>query len=185
MGLMGRILGAGRTAEQIGSAVGGVAEVFVGNRAEREAAVHERAKAALEQFAGEGGAAVGRFDAFVDGLNRLPRPMLALGTLGLFVYSMAEPDGFSRRMQGLDLVPEPLWWLLGAIVSFYFGARELHHHRTRPRTAPVLVAEQTPPAKFLSRLRKPAVTTTTVAEVDASDPDYNAAIEEWRRTAAG
>ena len=27
------------------------------------------------------------------------------------------------RTQGLALVPDPLWWLLGAIVSFYFGAR--------------------------------------------------------------
>jgi hypothetical protein len=181
MGLMGRILGLGRTAEQLGSAVGGVAEVFVGNRAEREAAVHERARAALEQFAGEGGKATGRFDGFVDGLNRLPRPMLALGTLALFVYAMAEPVGFGRRMQGLELVPEPLWWLLGAIVSFYFGARELHHHRNRGRAAPASAA----PAKLLSRLqRRAAPAAAPVVEVDATDPDYNAAVEEWRRTAA-
>ena len=68
--------------------------------------------------------------------------MLALGTLGLFVYAMAEPAGFSTRMQGLALVPEPLWWLLGAIVSFYFGARELHHQRSRtlPKPAAGLAA---------------------------------------------
>jgi len=69
------------------------------------------------------------FDRFINGLNRLPRPMLALGTLGLFVYAMAEPAGFAERMVGLNEVPEPLWWLLGAIVSFYFGARELHYSR--------------------------------------------------------
>ena len=34
-------------------------------------------------------------------------------------------------MQGLALVPEPLWWLMGAIVSFYFGAREAHYFRHR------------------------------------------------------
>jgi hypothetical protein len=44
---------------------------------------------------------------------------------------MGDPAGFSVRMQGLALVPEPLWWLLGAIVSFYFGARELHYQRAR------------------------------------------------------
>ena len=38
-------------------------------------------------------------------------------------------------MQGLALVPEPLWWLMGAVVSFYFGARELHHVRTRTTPA--------------------------------------------------
>lgn len=65
----------------------------------------------------------GWFDRFMDGLNRLPRPALALGTLGLFVSAMVHPLWFAERMQGIALVPEPLWWLLGVIVSFYFGAR--------------------------------------------------------------
>ena len=42
MALIGSILGLGRTAEQVGAAVGNVAEVFVGNRAEREAAAAGR-----------------------------------------------------------------------------------------------------------------------------------------------
>lgn len=65
----------------------------------------------------------GGFDQFMDGINRLPRPLLAFGTLGLFVTAMVDPIWFATRMQGLALVPEPLWWLLGAIVSFYFGSR--------------------------------------------------------------
>lgn len=65
----------------------------------------------------------GWFDRFMDGLNRLPRPAMALGTLGLFVSAMVSPLWFAERMQGIALVPEPLWWLLGVIVSFYFGAR--------------------------------------------------------------
>ncbi|WP_422385854.1 3TM-type holin [Paracoccus tegillarcae] len=36
----------------------------------------------------------------------------------------------------LSLVPEPLWWLLGAIVSFYFGAREAHYFRNRDGIRP-------------------------------------------------
>ncbi|MGL4321923.1 MAG: holin family protein, partial [Paracoccaceae bacterium] len=77
----------------------------------------------------------GWFDRFVNGLNRLPRPMLAFGTIGLFVYAMMDPDSFARRMVGLNAVPEPLWWLLGAVVGFYFGAREAHYFRTRPIAA--------------------------------------------------
>ena len=65
----------------------------------------------------------GAFDRFIDGVNRLPRPALALGTLGLFVSAMVDPIWFAARMQGVALVPESLWWLLGVIVSFYFGAR--------------------------------------------------------------
>lgn len=65
----------------------------------------------------------GGFDRFMDGLNRIPRPAMAFGTLGLFVSAMIDPVWFSERMIGLAVVPDPLWWLLGAIVSFYFGAR--------------------------------------------------------------
>jgi len=59
----------------------------------------------------------------IDGLNRLPRPAMALGVMFLIGSAMVDPVWFASRMQGLALVPDPLWWLLGAIVSFYFGAR--------------------------------------------------------------
>ncbi|SHI87959.1 Holin of 3TMs, for gene-transfer release [Shimia gijangensis] len=65
----------------------------------------------------------GWFDRAMDGVNRLPRPMMALGCLGLVISAMVNPVWFAERMAGIALVPEPLWWLLGGIVSFYFGAR--------------------------------------------------------------
>ena len=132
MGMIGSIFGGAKAVREVGAAVGGVAEVFVGNAAERDAAAAAGFAATVGQYGAEfASAGDGPFDRFVNALNRLPRPMLALGTLGLFVYAMAEPHGFSVRMEGLNLVPEPLWWLLGAVVSFYFGARELHHQRSR------------------------------------------------------
>ena len=175
MGLIGSLIGAGGAARQVGEAVGGVAEVFVGNRADRDAAASARVLAAVNQLGAEfASPATTWFDVFVNGLNRLPRPMLALSTIGLFAYAMAAPAGFSVRMRSLALVPEPLWWLLGAIVSFYFGARELHHQRTRTRPAtaaatPLGVATLTAPR------HRPA------APVAPVDPDMNAAVDEWRR----
>lgn len=71
------------------------------------------------------------FDRSVDALNRLPRPLLALAALGFFLHAMIEPEGFGLRMQALALVPEPMWWLLGGVVSFYFCAREAHYLRCR------------------------------------------------------
>ena len=79
--------------------------------------------AALRQFGAEFSDRRGQFDCMIDGLNRLPRPAMALGVLFLIGSAMVDPVWFASRMQGLALVPEPLWWLLGAIVSFYFGAR--------------------------------------------------------------
>ena len=113
--IFGIILGGGR------NAIRETVEVFRPN-AEMEA-VREAAQraASLAQFAAEfAQPKLGLFDRFIDGLNRLPRPMLALGTLGLFISAMVDPVWFSQRMQGIALVPEPLWWLMGAIVSFYF-----------------------------------------------------------------
>lgn len=108
-----------------GNLIKDTAEVFMENTeaaASREAAWRA---AALGEFAAEfAQPRRGRFDRFMDGLNRLPRPALAIGTLGLFVTAMVDPVWFAARMQGIALVPEPLWWLMGAIVSFYFGARQ-------------------------------------------------------------
>ncbi|WP_291726590.1 holin family protein [Leisingera sp. F5] len=99
-------------------------EVFRENAEAGAVRSHEMQTAALSQLAAEfqyGGKS--RFDRFMDAVNRLPRPMLALGTLALLVSALSDPVWFAARMQGLALVPEPLWWLLGVIVSFYFGAR--------------------------------------------------------------
>lgn len=97
----------------------GVFRVNAEENSKREAAMTQ---AAMAQFGAEFGGR-SRFDAVIDGLNRLPRPALAFGTIGLFVSAMTNPEWFAYRMQGIALVPEPLWWLMGAIVSFYFGAR--------------------------------------------------------------
>lgn len=158
MGLIGRILGLPAATEALGRAATDVAEVFTPNATRRMEAANEAYLAALAEFGAEfGTVGPGVFDRFVNGLNRLPRPLLALGTLGLFVYAMADPDGFSHRMTGLNRVPEPLWWLLAAIVGFYFGAREAFYFRTRPQV-----------------LAPPRAAAPAAAE-------DNAALAEWRR----
>ncbi len=136
MGVIGALLGADRTIAAVGDAAKGVAEVFTPSATRRMELSAEAQMAALRQLGAEYQLAPqGWFDRFVNGINRLPRPMMAFGTLGLFVYAMIDPDSFARRMVGLNAVPEPLWWLLGAIVGFYFGAREAHYFRTRPMDA--------------------------------------------------
>ncbi len=137
MGLIGRILGGPSATAALGQAATDVAEVFRPNATKKMQAAHDAYMAALSEYGTEFQyVGDGRFDRFVNALNRLPRPMLALGTLGLFTYAMVDPDSFTRRMVGLNYVPEPLWWLLAAIVGFYFGAREAHYFRARPQIAP-------------------------------------------------
>lgn len=117
-GVLGLVFGGGR------NVVRETVEVFTENAEAGAARASTMQGQAMQQFGAEFAVPrKGWFDRFMDGVNRVPRPALALGTLGLFVAAMVDPLWFAARMQGIALVPEPLWWLLGVIVSFYFGAR--------------------------------------------------------------
>ena len=72
------------------------------------------------------------YDRLIDALNRLPRPLMALGTLGVFVVAGLYPAWFETQMQVLASVPQPLWWLLGAVITMFFGSREAHYIRQKP-----------------------------------------------------
>lgn len=159
-GLRALLGGGAAGAVALGQTVGNVAEVFRPNETRRMELGHDAYMSAHASHTAEFTyARLGWFDSFVNGLNRLPRPMLAIGTLGLFVYAMADPEGFARRMRGLAEVPEPLWWLLGAVVAFYFGAREAHHLRSHKPVSR--------PAPARDEATRPAPT--------------NPALEDWRR----
>lgn len=166
-GIFALLFGGGR------NVVRDTVEVFRENTeaaANREAAYRA---AALGQFGAEFAVArKGRFDRFMDGLNRLPRPALALGTLGLFISAMWNPIWFASRMQGIALVPEPLWWLLGAIVSFYFGARYQVKTHDLQRSIADTVMRTGAVTGNLAALRALAA--------GAGEPDANPALEDWR-----
>lgn len=167
--LLGFLFGGGR------NAVRDTLEVFRENAessAERSAIYRT---AALSQFASEFAVErKGIFDRFMDGLNRVPRPALAFGTLGLFISAMVDPVWFAERMQGVALVPEPLWWLLGAIVSFYFGARYQVKSQNFQRSIAGTVLRAADVTRNIDALR------TLDAGVDGFAD--NPALQEWSDT---
>jgi hypothetical protein len=137
MGIIDKVIGGPAAVGALGQAAKGVAEIFVPSATRRMELSAEAQMAALRQLGEEyQHPALSWFDRFINGLNRMPRPLLAFGTLGLFIYAMIDPEAFARRMVGLNAVPEPLWWLLGAIVAFYFGARETWYFRNRGEVSP-------------------------------------------------
>lgn len=147
MGMIGNLIGGSGAVTALGEAVKDVAGIFVPSATRRMELSAEAQMAALQQLGEEyQNPSLGWFDRLVNGLNRLPRPMLAFGTLGLFIYAMIDPAAFALRMVGLNAVPEPLWWLLGAIVAFYFGARETHYFRNRPTQSAGQISGMTSPA---------------------------------------
>ena len=159
--IFGGLFGSGR------NVVAETAEVFRPNAEASAQRAADYAVSAQGQFAAEFAASErkGWFNGLVDGLNRLPRPAMAFGTIWLFSYAMRDPVAFSERMIGLSAIPDPLWWLLGAVVSFYFGAREL--------------------TEEIRSLRPDSV------RVAADDADFesgrgkNPALEEWRGANGG
>lgn len=183
-GVLALLFGGGR------NVVRETAEIFRENAeadAERVAVLQSRA---MDQFGAEFHASKqGGFDRFMDGVNRLPRPALALGTLGLFAAAMIDPIWFAARMQGIALVPEPLWWLLGVIVSFYFGAR--HQAKMQDFQKDVSATLQRAPA-VMANLEKllqmrsdspgaASAGTDARLAMDVAQPDANPALEDWRR----
>ncbi|MDX1780092.1 MAG: holin family protein, partial [Thalassovita sp.] len=126
----------------------------------------------------------GRFDRLMDAINRLPRPGLALGTLGLFVAAMVDPVWFAARMQGIALVPEPLWWLLGAIVSFYFGARHQAKGQEFQARLSETIARTPQVLDNIAALERysPQAETGHDARLTAEAliPERNRALEDWR-----
>ncbi|WP_299552644.1 holin family protein [uncultured Tateyamaria sp.] len=184
--LFGLLFGGGR------NVVKDTVEVFRENAEAGSARAHDVQIQAMREFGAEFAVPrQGVFDRVMDAINRLPRPALALGTLGLFVSAMVEPLWFAERMQGIALVPEPLWWLLGVIVSFYFGARHQVKAQQFQREIVQTMAHVPQVMENVSALRKmrhdgigAAATdgdaTLTFASLAQGD---NAALEEWRAAA--
>ena len=81
--------------------------------------------ASLQQFADEfkSKRTSTAWDSFVDGLNRLPRPLITLGILGLFILAPADPIRFLEIAQAYQIMPDGFWALLSIIIAFYFGGR--------------------------------------------------------------
>lgn len=81
--------------------------------------------ASLQQFASEFHARQNRtaWDSFIDGLNRLPRPLITLGIIAFFVIAPLDPTRFLQIATAYEMMPEGFWALLSIIIAFYFGGR--------------------------------------------------------------
>ena len=182
MGLMDRLLtlvfGGGR------NVVVETAEVFRANAEAGAVRDHDMQTAALAQFGTEFRLVRrGGFDRLMDALNRVPRPAMALGTIGLFASAMVDPVWFSERMAGIALVPEPLWWLLGAIVSFYFGARHQAKGQAFQREIAATMAavpQVVSDLRDIRSLRAPHVAVADITDPPGIDVSDNPALADWQ-----
>lgn len=160
--MLGGLFGVGTVVKQFGEAAtsvwgtikGDQRQIEAGNQA-RETATHQEQMAVLAQFATE---FAGRppktwWDSFVDGLNRLPRPVITFSIIGIFVFAFYDPMQFVTYMQALQVVPDELWLMWLTILAFWFGGRIISHDIRKPRITP----EQIQLAKEIIAGRTPAI----------------------------
>ena len=107
-----------------------VAEVFVENKEKKGQRSHDATMAGighdmevLKQFAAEFHEREKRtwWDSLIDGLNRLPRPLLTFAIIGFFVLTPLYPEKFLQIAKAYELMPTGYWALLSIIIGFYFG----------------------------------------------------------------
>lgn len=182
---------------------------FLGNKAAREDNISTEQMAVLDQYAAEfqGPERLGGWNSFVDGLNRLVRPLMTFGTIGLFVWCAFDPISFTVAMTALQAVPEMLWYILLSIVAFWFGGRVLENAqigRMKPSADIAKIVGQMNAVRALDQPPEVVLPAAAKADMDRraaeahniapiSDEDYKAeianemkpmslpAILEWNR----
>ncbi len=153
-------------------------------------ALSQQDLASLQQFAAEFHDRAERtwWDSLIDGMNRLPRPLITLGILALFVLAPVAPVRFLEIAQAYQMMPDGFWALLSIIIAFYFGGRmQLKGQDMTVKGGALAVAREIlalrrteqqfdqPPPQPSGAMPQGAPATAT-----ASAPT-NRVVEEWRR----
>jgi len=159
-------------------------KIVKGDQSARDGYAHDENSAVLGQFAAEFAPKTKRtwFDSLIDGINRLPRPTMAMGVIALFAYAPVNPGHFAEIMASYTLVPPWLAGTLTAVVGFYFTYR---HLEKRLDFKPVDVGRLRSVLNLHKELRQasePISAEQFEKEMrDTSEPLSNAAIDEWNR----
>jgi Holin of 3TMs, for gene-transfer release len=125
-----------------------------------------------------------RWDSFIDGLNRLPRPLITLGVLAFFVLALLEPLRFAQIARAYQLMPDGFWALLSVIVAFYFGGRmQLKRQDGSIRGAALAIAREIAALQRAARERAAAPPPPLPQVGLPLEPDLraNRVIEAWKR----
>ncbi|MBY6117380.1 holin family protein [Mameliella alba] len=178
MGLIGQILAALFGGDR--NAVREMAEVFRVNAEAASKRGHDLDSAALEQFAAEFCQRTRRtwWDSLVDGLNRLPRPLLALWALWVLVWTPYDPIFMAQVFAAWAVIPQSVWAVILVIVTFFFGGRQQVKGLDFQRDVAGLLAQTQ--AVLKSRDSLSALDAGETSET--SDPmlSDNPALDAWR-----
>lgn len=103
--------------------VGDLIKTVFGSKQERDSYQADASSAVYKQFANEFGHGKTWWDSLIDGLNRLPRPIMTFGTIWIFYFAVSDPVNFAISARALSAMPKEGWYILGAVVTFWFAAK--------------------------------------------------------------
>lgn len=121
---LGKFLGGG-----VSKPIRDIAGAFIAPKDTRVLNEHEYKLAVLKQFEAYTTSEKGSlFERFVGGLNALPRPLMALGSIALVAWIILAPSfgaDTEKLFAGIIALQNApfVTGLLGTIVMFYFGSR--------------------------------------------------------------
>lgn len=142
--------------------------------------------AALQQFAAEfANPRESAFDRIVNGLNRLPRPLIVLGVLALLIMPVARPSLAAEVFTAWAIIPNPVWVIVTVVITFFFGGRmqvaDLNFTRelTAAATAlPGIIQQVEALREFTSDTPRVADTGADAeVTIEVVQPDLNPALE--------
>lgn len=171
--------------DSVSGAVQGITKTIWGDASAKDAAEADQNKGTTAEFAAEFvNAPTNWWDSLVNGLNRLPRPIMVFSVLGLLAWCPIDPEGFTRTMGAYALVPMWLASAVGLIIAFYFGTR----HREQMAKLGGPSAEQIAAYAEIKKLTAqppaspaPMPDSEFKAAMASPAPMSNAAILEWNR----
>jgi len=145
--------------------IGGLWKTVFGDKDKTNNYAHTEKMAVYDQFAKEFGNSKTWWDSLIDGLNRLPRPIMTFGIVWLFYYCITQPEDFTVSATALQAMPEPGWWLLGIIITFWFGGKvPKDFAKYQVQAGAVDVAKQVAQARQIKNTPKSVTADTTPHE---------------------
>jgi hypothetical protein len=155
-------------------------EVFRPNAEASAARAFDLDAAALAQLSAEFHQRQARtwFDVLVDGLNRLPRPLMVITVFGLLIWTAIDPIRMAEVFTAWAIIPAGLWAIIGVIVSFFFGGRaQIKSHDFQREFAATLAAAP----QVAANLRAVQSLRDEDGKEDMAEPvASNPALQDWR-----
>lgn len=120
--------------------IGSLFTKIFGDKEQRDQHQANARGAVYGQFANEFGHSRTWWDSLIDGLNRLPRPFMTFGTIYIFWLCWSNPVKFLEGATALQAMPKEGWYILGAVVTFWFAAKlpKSFGKLKKPRVKPIM-----------------------------------------------